>query len=277
MKPINNRIQFKEFITEKEYAEINGLVNICKLKDGTNQKLELDYKLYVGTNSDKVSYKINEYLYYIDDELIAYLGISSFGANIAELNGLTHPNFRRKGFFSKLLELAVQECQARKYSKILLLSDRKSGSGIDFIKSVGGEYNFSEYRMRLENSILSEDSYPITLRKELSIKEDSPNDITYMVELEGAIIGKIKAEYSNNSAFISGFGILPEYRGFGYGKAALKEVLRSIIAKSIYDVELDVECKNNKALNLYKVCGFEEKSIMDYYGVKHKKIIDNNL
>jgi GNAT superfamily N-acetyltransferase len=34
-------------------------------------------------------------------------------------------------------------------------------------------------------------------------------------------IGKIKVEYSDNYAFIYGFGILPDSRGKGYGRAAL--------------------------------------------------------
>jgi len=58
---------------------------------------------------------------------------------------------------------------------------------------------------------------------------------------------------------------LPDYRGKGYGKENLKETLHLINEKHIYAIELDVECKNNTALNLYKVCGFEEKSVMHYY------------
>lgn len=72
-------------------------------------------------------------------------------------------------------------------------------------------------------------------------------------------------EYSDNSSFICGFGILPDFRGKGYGKSALKEALCLINGKNIYNIELDVECKNNTALNLYKSCGFEEKSVMNYY------------
>ena len=41
--------------------------------------------------------------------------------------------------------------------------------------------------------------------------------------------------------------------------------LHLINEKNIYDVELDVECNNNTALNLYKDCGFEEQSEMNYY------------
>ncbi|WP_367114841.1 GNAT family N-acetyltransferase [Clostridium sp.] len=53
---------------------------------------------------------MNEFLYYIDGVLIAYLGISSFGGNNGEINGMTHPDFRRNGLFTKLFQLAIEEC-----------------------------------------------------------------------------------------------------------------------------------------------------------------------
>lgn len=95
--------------------------------------------------------------------------------------------------------------------------------------------------------------------------EEELNKSTYMVELKEAVIGKLNVDYSDNSAFISGVGILPDFRGKGYGKAALKAALCLINEKNIYETELDVECENDTALNLYKACGFEERSVMNYY------------
>ncbi len=78
-----------------------------------------------------------------------------------------------------------------------------------------------------------------------------------MVYLKSEIIGKIRVDYSDNLAFICGFGILPDFRGKGYGKATLMEVLRLINEKNINEIELDVETKNSNPLNLYKSVGFE--------------------
>lgn len=288
-KILNQTICLKQNISEKEYKEINKLAMLCSLKDKTNLKLELDYKASVSKNVEVGLKKINEYLYYVEDILVAYLGISSFGGNNGEINGMTHPDFRRKGLFAKLFELAVEECQKRNFNKIFLLSDGKSRSGVEFIKDASGNYDFSEYRMKLINKTILENINSISLRKaekpdrkeiarqnaiffygleeceSFPEEEEIINVITYMVELKEVIIGKIKIEYSDNSAFICGFGILPDFRGEGYGKAALREVLRIINEKNIYEIELDVECKNNTALNLYKVCGFEEMSVMNYY------------
>ncbi|QHQ60405.1 GNAT family N-acetyltransferase [Anaerocolumna sedimenticola] len=86
-----------------------------------------------------------------------------------------------------------------------------------------------------------------------------------MVELNEKIIGKICIEYTDSSAYIFGFGILPDFRGKGYGRAALLAAIRMCHQNNFYDIELDVACKNNTALNLYTSCGFELQSAMNYY------------
>jgi len=287
-KVLNQAICLKQYISEKEYKEINHLSKLCSLQDKTNLKLELDYRLNMSRSPEIGLKTINEFLYYVEDILAAYLGISSYGgSNIGEINGMTHPDFRRKGLFKKLFELSVDECQKRSFKKLLLLSDGNSDSGVEFIKAVHGKYDFSEYRMKLLNKATSESIDSISLRKagkpdgkEIArqdaiffnhseecewFPQEELNKFIYMVELKEAVIGKINIEYSDNSAFISGVGILPDFRGKGYGKAALKAALCLINEKNIYETELDVECENDTALNLYKACGFEEKSVMNYY------------
>ena len=325
-----------EYISEKEYNELTKLQELCFDADKINLKLELKHKLFTSNNAKANAVKaaeqatqnksekekdelnpsctnhINEFLYYVDNTLVAYIGISCFGGNIGEINGMTHPNWRRQGIFHQLFDLVIEECKKRNYSKILLLTDGKSEAGITFIQAVGGIYDFSEYRMKLLKYPTLEDTTPITLRiagkqdkkkiaelnnlffydeeavldennmesnndknlesvdgnlailEEEGIEED-PNTTVFMVELAGEVIGKIHVEDGDNSAFICGFGILPDYRGKGYGRAALKETLSLIEVKYIVDVSLDVVCTNKTALNLYIGCGFEQQSIMNYY------------
>lgn len=314
-KIFNQLICLKEYITQKEYNEISELENICNSEDKTNLKLELDYKLnmYNEHNSGKLGLKnTNEFLYYVDETLVAYLGISSFGKNIGEINGMTHPKWRRKGLFKKLFDIAIDECNRRKFYKVLLLTDGKSNSGSEFIKAVGGKYDFSEYGMKHNEKITIKDINSVHLRKaeKADIKEIGRQDViyfddgeelksfpiedditsmmnneeeitdlfneetrintAYMVEFNEEVIGKMHIEYNDNSAFIFGFGILPQFRGKGYGKAALMQALSLINEKNIYEIELDVECKNDRALNLYKACGFEDISVMNYYNYNSK-------
>lgn len=298
---LNQFICLKEYINKKEYDEINRLEKLCNQENGVNLKLELDYKLslYDENNKSDIGLKnINEFLYYIDGDLAAYIGISSFGGRgIGEINGMTHPKWRKKGIFEKLFKLVIDECSERNFKNILLLTDGKSDSGSEFIKSHGGKYDFSEYRMKLTDKINLGGVNSVNLRKaenrdkskirrqdsiffsdeeeieeasndnqiNSSINEEISINNVYMSEINGEVIGKIKIKYEENSAFIYGFGILPEFRGKGYGKETLKEALKLINNKEIIDIELDVESKNDIALNLYKDRGFKEVSVMDYY------------
>jgi ribosomal protein S18 acetylase RimI-like enzyme len=304
-----HNIYTKEYISEKEFYEIKQLHDLCHEKDVINLKLELDYKLFISnsaksnTRTTSDTNQVNEFLYYCEDTLISYIGISCFGGNIAELNGMTHPDWRNQGIFHNLFDLAAKECQRRGYSKMLLLSDDNSESGISFIRSVGGVYDFSEYRMKRLRYTIPDEISSVTLREankqdkkkiaelnniffndEEENEEDdmngneevidvnqnevetiAPNTTVFMIECSEEVIGKIHVEYGDNSAFICGFGILPDYRRKGYGKAALSEVLRLIEAKNITEVGLDVVCTNKNALNLYISCGFDQQSIMNYY------------
>lgn len=287
-------ISTKEFISQTDYNEIKQLQEICLAKEEINLKLELDYKLHMSKsaieNSKSTNKQSNDFLYYIEDTLVAYIGINCFGGNIGEVNGMTHPDWRRRGIFHKLFDRIIEECMSRDYSKILLLSDDNSASGNAFIKSIGGIYDFSEYRMKRVRRTEPIEASSISLRiaqkqdkkniamlnvKIFDDKEDDdnenlvvlddPNTTIYMVELSNEIIGKIHVEYSANSAFIFGFGILPDYRRKGYGRATLNELLRLIEEININEVSLDVVCTNKNALNLYISCGFQQQSIMNYY------------
>lgn len=301
-------IQLMEYLTQATYEQIKKLMDLCCEQENINLKLELDYKLHLATiakSKEKCACNtMSEFLYYIGDELVSYLGISCFDGVTGEICGMTHPDFRGQGFFHRLLALTTNEIRHCSYKKLLLLSDDNSVSGMKLIQSVADGYEHSEYRMERtaasngadvsEKEAFSE-AIPITLRSavkgdepdiarqnaiyfenegfdpligEFQIKpleEDPENYKTYLIDLGNTTIGKINVEYSEGSAFISGFGIRPEYRRKGYGRAALMETLRIIEEQGIKFSSLDVICTNKNALNLYKSCGFKEVSIMNYY------------
>lgn len=290
---INQKIILKKYIDEKDYAEIYKLEEICKEQDKVNLKLELDYKLLRTREYENSLNETNEFLYYINGILVGYIGISSFASNLGEINGVVHPEWRRKGIFTKLCKLAIDESRDRNFNKILLLCDANSTSAIGFIKSTGGSYAFSECGMKVSNLEASEDfQTEIALRnaanrdlqeinKQNSVffgsagsesmlpeDEEKNNTFTYMIELKGTPIGKIKVSKEMDSAFISGFGIMPDYRGKGYGRQTLREVLRRLRSEGIYDAALDVAVENTNALKLYKSCGFKEQSVMNYYEIR---------
>ncbi len=289
---LDEAVCLKQYITEKDYEELKELETLCIEQDKVSLKLELYYRLNQSKSTEMGMSKVNEFLYYINGRLVSYLGISSFSANIAEINGMTHPEFRKYGLFRKLFQHAMEECHKRKFAQVLLLTDDKSATGTAFIRTTSAEYDFSEYRMKAAYDQLSPLKETIILRKanqtdtkeiirqnviyfndkEITedndtIEEDTLNS-TYIVEQKGVTIGKICIEYSNDTAYIFGFGILPEFRGNGYGREALTAAMNICHQNNFNEIELDVACKNKKALNLYTSCGFEEQSVMNYYSIK---------
>ncbi|QHQ59985.1 GNAT family N-acetyltransferase [Anaerocolumna sedimenticola] len=286
-------IILKEFLTPKDCEDIKKLQEVCFTYDPVNLKLELDYKLSVPKHAEKGIKKITEFLYYANGVLVSYLGICMFGGNVPELNGMTHPEWRRRGLFTKLFSLALSELKRDNPEKLLLLTDENSESGKAFIQHISGIYGFSEYRMKyyahniselppcghpaiqlktVEKSDIKEISrqnaiyFGTTEESEiLAMDESMLTDGMYLVRLKDSSIGKIYVEYGENSAFIYGFGILPEFRRNGYGKAAFRAVMDIIKSKGIDDIQLDVESKNRNALNLYKSFGFQEMSVMNYF------------
>jgi ribosomal protein S18 acetylase RimI-like enzyme len=60
-------------------------------------------------------------------------------------------------------------------------------------------------------------------------------------------------------------GIIPEYRGYGYGRQLLSGLISVLVAEGQTYFELDVETKNNNALSLYLSRGFQEANAYDYF------------
>lgn len=292
-KILNQRIVLKKYIGETDYREINKLKELCIEQDKVNLKLELEYKMQGVEDYERSLNDVNEYLYYINDELAGYIGIGSYGRNISEINGVVHSKWRRRGIFTKLCHLAVEESKRRKFDKILLLCDDKSNSAIEFINSTGAVYSFSEIGMKFQgNKYVDSYTEDVSLRKANNSdieeiqrqnaiyfegaanepippeQEERNGSTTYLVELQGKCIGKIKVSIDGTEGFISGFGILPEFRGKGFGRQALSSALSILNRASVYDVALDVVAYNKNALNLYKSCGFEAVSTMNYYEIK---------
>ena len=54
-----------------------------------------------------------------------------------------------------------------------------------------------------------------------------------MAELKGEIIGKIRIDITDNEGFIYGFGVLPDFRGKGYGREILSSALDILKKKQV--------------------------------------------
>lgn len=282
----NSFIKLKERTDKSDFNDINNLNNACIDYDKIHLKLEIDYKLSNGEKYGNNMNKINEFMFYDDNKLVGYAGICDFGGDEIEVNGMVHPEYRRRGIFTRLFSLVKDEFNKRDSKGMLLLSDNNSIGGISFIKRITDDYHHSEYDMNLDMDVIHKENFDnLVFRK--AAKEDitkiagenlkffNDNDIdgilfdsTYVLETGNVIIGRVRLEIVDNIGGIYGLEILPEFRGKGYGRELLIRSINKLKESKVNAINLQVETKNNNALNLYKSCGFKVNYTMDYYILK---------
>jgi ribosomal protein S18 acetylase RimI-like enzyme len=286
-------IKLKGCISHEDYDSINTLQMKCSQEDQITLKLELDYKYSDAVNNSKGGIcDVNEFMYFDGKKLIGYIGICGFGGTSAplEITGMVHPEYRRQGIFSKLYELVIAECRRRNAGSILFLCDNKSFPGQNFLKKVEAVYKFSEFEMYLHDEsidMIEEQLRGVSLRKATNEDacevarqnmiyfgdrlqeedEDVPGKGVLLPEAEkdGRIIGKVHLQMFNGIGGIYGLGVLPENRGKGFGRAILLNAIEKLKDEKAAMIMLQVAAENATALNLYKSCGFQEKSVMDYF------------
>src|SRR5260370_39047815 len=134
----------KQGVTQTELAEVKLLASRCKAYEGLD--LKLNWSILEKRPSDQTS----DFLYYEDGTPVGFLPLFSFNSTEAEISGMVHPDFRRKGIFTALYQEVRAECQRRGLSKILLIVGQASQSGQAFACSLGTSYDHSEYKMVLE-------------------------------------------------------------------------------------------------------------------------------
>jgi ribosomal protein S18 acetylase RimI-like enzyme len=251
---------------------------------------------------------INEFMYFDGEQLIGYMGIGSFGGGTTplEITGMVHPQNRRLGIFTRLNELVMAECRRRNRGTILALCDKVSISGEKFLEKAGAVYQYSEFEMYLHDEsygatkkqLLPEvtfrkatnaDAFEIarqntiyfgddpveeneddgSLNTSLPEEEEKRGMVMYLVEQDNRVIGKVNLELNDGgTGAIYGLGVLPEYRSLGLGRATLLNSVEKLKDAKATKVKLQVAAENSTALKLYKSCGFQEMSVMDYFELK---------
>lgn len=271
-------IVLKETIHQKDYERINQLQEICVREDQIALKLELEYKLAnsMEKNTGGIS-NINHFLYFAEDELVGYIGIDSFGGtgDPLEANGMVHPKHRRQGVFKRLSELAVAEWKRRNSGSMLLLCDRKSFNGQSFIKTTGAQCHHTEYEMYLKDDLKPQKPSRITLRKvtDADALEEKGGMQSFLAEKDHEGIGQVHLQMTPKFGGIFGLIVQPENRGKGFGRAILMMAIEKLKEAGAGEIMLQVDAENTTAMNLYKSCGFQETSTMDYYELVPESII----
>ncbi len=123
-------------LTQDDMQEVGKLARVCNQYEG------LDY-LDPGPQMQAI-------LCYENGQLVGFLHPQE-GVREVELYLIVHPEKRRRGIATTLLQAAKEQYRKLGIQKCLLVSQESSKSGKAFIESTGSAYQFSEYRMKLED------------------------------------------------------------------------------------------------------------------------------
>ncbi len=90
---------------------------------------------------------------------------------------------------------------------------------------------------------------------EQMLLESLDNDcIMVVIDLGENIVGYAGLYPSGD---ITNIAVLPEYRGLGYGKMLVTEIIKQAQFNNIERIFLEVRSSNNIAIKLYEKCGFK--------------------
>ena len=272
-------------LTIKELNNIKALQEICE-KEGSLQ-LKLNFDMLENRSENRKE----DFFHYEDGKLLGFLGSYYFG-NKVEICGMVHPEYRRRGIFSKLLKLALEEAEKREGITILLNAPTESQTAKEFLKNIPCSLAMVEYQMKWQKVELLDD-YTITIRPSISEEDweaeiqldvlcfgldekearqykqktqDFNTDRRLIIETDGKIAGKMRLSEMNGESWIYGFCVFPELQGKGIGRKALSKVVKMENENGL-TIFLEVEAKNAHALRLYESCGFRSYHSQDYYKV----------
>ncbi len=87
-----------------------------------------------------------------------------------------------------------------------------------------------------------------------------------VVEEKGKVVGYANFRIVADEGEIERVAVHPDSRRRGYGRKLMEAMVNYARRKGVRDMTLDVRVNNEKAINLYKSCGFaEEGRRRDYY------------
>ena len=301
---MNENYTFESFrnITAELTAEIRELGKLCNGNDNTHYQLFLENTL----NADRAIDFL--YLCRFEGKIVSMVLLFFPDLNDIELYGYTHPDHRRNGLFSSLIDSARKTLKKYDSWFFLFVCDQDSIDGKNFLEKLNTNLEEIEYMMELNrdlfdlymrdgksvNGSIRMEHATMDQLEDISIiacsvyGEDNHKSSDFvrqtilsekreqMIGIEnGRIVGICTVGIEDGFVMISGMGIDPAYQGKGLGRELLNQVIGYVKGEYECPLKLEVSSKNDRAYNLYKSVGFKQNESYGYYRLNntflHKK------
>lgn len=275
-------IEIRQVVARDELGRLIDLADEIARQDGVAIPESLSV---VGT--DRGTFAIGAFQ---DGEPIGFATVSAMRP--PEVALAVRPESRRRGVAGMLIERVREVLESNGLQETLLVSEQKSISGQAFLKWIGAEYQFSEFRLERSNQATAPDVEQAELvvrqasaddREALigilaAAFEEEPTETAHLVDeglaetdrsfalgsVHGEVIGVVRTGSWSGIGDITALAVHPEWQGKGYGRALLVWAVRMLEAAGFERIALEVETDNANALKLYQSCGFEVTNEFTY-------------
>ena len=255
--------------------QIQDLVNLCTDFDQTNTSFPFE---------DASQFLFAER----DSRIIAASAFVPVDEKLYECSAFTHPDFRKRGFFSRLLEDGL--AMLPEDSELIFYADPDHGCAASVLLSIGAEQDSEEHMMKLlpetfadyfSDAEHAEETLPA---QEISLSFSEIDDTaTLCFSAPHAVI---YFSIFPSHSYLYGFEVDETCRGIGYGTKFLNTVLSLLLSGQFFSghdascsldgvsalknavnhpVLLQVAGDNLPALSLYKKTGFQITETLQCY------------
>ncbi len=287
-KHVKEGLVKKSIWAADELSQAGQLLDICNAFEDLHLKLDMTMLLA------RKGIEANDVVYFVDGKLVGWLAMDEYGAEERELTGMVHPDYRRRGIFSALLATAQEEAQSRGPERLVVVCERFARSGQAFVAAIGAAYDFSEHKMVLKDfkergpyqqrislqkagakdvetlARINVSGFEHSIegaRRHILENMENPHVQYYLGLFDQEAVGCLNLYDSDNEYSIYAFAVLREYRGRGFGRQMLEQVIKEVRAVSAKGIGLEVETRNENAIGLYRSCGFVEVTTYGYYNI----------
>jgi ribosomal protein S18 acetylase RimI-like enzyme len=263
---------------------VNALRQICEADAPLDLKLEVD-------ETDGAGLPIH-FIAVADGDVIGYAAITP--GREAEVCGMVHPGWRRRGLGSALLDEVLGAARRLDRESVLVICEDAGPVAVAWMRRSGALEVEVELRMTLrldagDTRSGSERRPEATLElrspgvpdraallallgegfsetaEQVGDRLDATPDDESLVAIEnGVVVGTLRLTRTPRRSMIYGFVIDKERRGQRLGTRMLEATLQRLRAERVAEVGLEVDPENAPAVRLYEAFGFRTVTTYRY-------------
>jgi ribosomal protein S18 acetylase RimI-like enzyme len=286
------RITPRAGLSGDELLQVAALKAICDAEEGLDLKVHPDMQRGDARTTDTIIATT------WDGTLVGVCTLD--GGSEIEVCGMVHPAHRRRGLGRALLNAALAACRERSAWRVLVICEDASAVGLALLAAAlpTARLDFKEHRLEVQtpgfivpapapqlaalvvrvatgddlDTLAATQAAAFGERKQgirpgIAADLNDPSYRFYLATLDGTPVSSLKVIFAASRAYIYAFGVVPEQRRQGIGRAVLATVIGRLRNEGWRRVTLEVESENAPALALYRSLGFAPITTYGYYAV----------